>query len=256
MVPAGLGTALKPAWEPVIVARKPLAGTVAHNVTVWGVGGLNIDATRIPIADGDTSGFWTHPRKPSGAFMLDGCSTVDELRELAVQDAQTPNGRNARATLTRYESRTVNEVPQGRWPANTVLAHHPDCDTDCHPDCWVRKLDEQSGDQGYGGSGGASRFFPTFRYEPKAPTRERPKVDGVAHPTVKPLALIRWLCRLVTPPGGLILDPFLGSGTTAEAAELEGFRWVGCESNDDYLPLIEARLNRVTQPSLPLEASA
>jgi DNA modification methylase len=108
--------------------------------------------------------------------------------------------------------------------------------------------------RGHNDQGGASRFFPTFRYEAKAPTRERPKVDGVVHPTVKPLALMRWLVRLVTPPGGLVLDPFLGSGTTAEAAELEGFRWVGCEQNVDYLPLIQQRLDRVADVQLRLPA--
>jgi site-specific DNA-methyltransferase (adenine-specific) len=105
---------------------------------------------------------------------------------------------------------------------------------------------------GYNDHGGASRFFPTFRYQAKAPSRERPKVDGVAHPTVKPLDLMRWLVRLVTPPGGLVLDPFLGSGTTAEACELEGFAWVGCEQDAAYLPLIDQRLARLdgTQPAM------
>ena len=93
---------------------------------------------------------------------------------------------------------------------------------------------------GYGDSGGASRFF----YVPKAPKAERPVVDGTAHPTVKPLALMRWLVRMVTPPGGVVLDPFAGSGTTLEAAMLEGFNVIGVEREPDYLPLIHARLDR------------
>jgi len=93
----------------------------------------------------------------------------------------------------------------------------------------------------YGDRGGASRFF----YCAKAPTKERPRHDdGTAHPTVKPLTLMRWLVRLVTPPGGTVLDPFTGSGTTLEAAILEGFHAIGIEANEDYLPLILQRLAR------------
>ena len=93
----------------------------------------------------------------------------------------------------------------------------------------------------YSDIGGASRFF----YVVKASKRERPKVDGVAHPTVKPLALMRWLVRLVTPPNGTVLEPFAGSGTTIEAALLEGCNVLAFEKTADYLPLIEARINRV-----------
>lgn len=91
--------------------------------------------------------------------------------------------------------------------------------------------------------GGASRFF----YVAKAPKSERPVVDGTAHPTVKPLALMRWLCRLVTPPGGVVVDPFAGSGTTLEAAYLEGFESIGVEMTPEYWPLIAARIERVTK---------
>jgi site-specific DNA-methyltransferase (adenine-specific) len=110
------------------------------------------------------------------------------------------------------------------------------------------------GERGYGDQGGASRFFPTFRYQAKAPTRERPKVDGVAHPTVKPLALMRWLVRLVTPPGGTVLDPFAGSGTTLQAARDEGFAAVGIEREGTYLPLIAHRLG--VELAAPAEPTA
>jgi DNA modification methylase len=244
----GWGTALKPAWEPIVVARKPLEGTVAQNVLAHGVGGLNIAGCRVGTTD-----------------------NTGRTRTTAL-GVMNDDGWQPKAQASESHA-------QGRWPANTVLAHHPGCGDDCHPDCWVATLDQQSGNrpgshrqghltkpgsmfagcelgeyEGYNDSGSASRFFPTFRYQAKAPTAERPKVNGVAHPTVKPLELMRWLCRLVTPPGGTILDPFLGSGTTAEAAELEGFRWVGCESNDDYLPLIQARLDRVAEVQLRLPA--
>lgn len=103
------------------------------------------------------------------------------------------------------------------------------------------------GEQRFGPSeGGASRFFPTFRYQAKAPARERPKVDGVAHPTVKPLELMRWLIRLVTPPEGVLLDPFAGSGTTLEAAMMEGVLAIGIEFDPSHLPLIMHRIERQT----------
>jgi hypothetical protein len=94
-----------------------------------------------------------------------------------------------------------------------------------------------------GDSGGASRFFPVFRYEAKAPASERPRLaDGTAHTTVKPLALMQWLVRLVTPPGGTVLDPFAGSGTTLEACLVEGFTVVGIEQDEQHAELCRVRL--------------
>ena len=155
--------------------------------------------------------------------------------------------------------------PAGRWPANVVLDEPQ-----------AEELDRQSGNVKTGATkphqrdpdsdpmfkvgkwmthsqpaseGGASRFF----YVAKAPKSERPVVDGTAHPTVKPLALMRWLVRMVTPPNGTVLDPFAGSGTTLEAAMLEGFNVTGIEREADYLPLIHARIERATAE---LEAQA
>ena len=262
----GWGTALKPAFEPIVLARKPLAEkTVARNVLAHGTGAINIDGCRI---EGEADR--PMPRTPSGGILrLDGCHTVDELRALAEAGEKTPTGRDARKTLARYEAYSARReeggekaTNTGRWPANVLLDHHAAA--------WV---DEQSGitkdgvtvnrnldpeaekpqtvygggwknggrpDHGYGGSGGASRFF----YNAKAPKRERPNVDGVQHPTVKPLAIMRWLIRLTTPPGGTVLDPFAGSGTTIEAALIEGFNPVGIEMEADYLPLIQHRIDR------------
>jgi site-specific DNA-methyltransferase (adenine-specific) len=147
----------------------------------------------------------------------------------------------------------------GRWPSNVLLDQHT-----------AAQLDKQSGittstggsfsgrrDNGIGyamrdghpinrptDEGGASRFFPTFRYTPKAPTDERPSADGIAHPTVKPLELMRWLVRLVTPPHGIVLDPFAGTGTTGEAAIHEHKRAILIEREQSYLPLIVARLSK------------
>src|SRR5699024_8863984 len=209
-----------------------------------------------------------------GMLRLHGCHTIDELRALAEAGEKTPDGRDARATLARaiaYHERVGEDVqPSGRWPANVLL--------DQHAAAWV---DEQSGitkDGGavnrnrdpeankqaaiygtykngrtaavaYRGGGGASRFFDTA----KAPERERPNADGVQHPTVKPLAIMEWLIRLVTPPNGTILDPFAGSGTTLEAARNAGFSSIGIEAEETYLPLIDQRLQRSNTSPIELE---
>lgn len=227
----GWGTALKPAHEPVVVARKPLTGTVAANVLEHGTGALNIDGCRIAADEGRP--LIVSKSEPSTGILGNGL-----------------NGSSHGGTTTA-----------GRWPANVVLdedqAAALDKQSGYQKDGKTvlanRKreyaassymiTDNREGDRGYGGGGGASRFF----YVAKAPARERPKVDGIAHPTVKPLTLMRWLCRLVTPPGGVVLEPFAGSGTTIEAALMEGFRVVAIEREPDYLPLIAARLERVAQ---------
>ncbi|AGM14016.1 DNA methylase [Mycobacterium phage Murphy] len=242
----GWGTALKPSFEPVVVARKPLVGTVAANVLEHGTGALNIDACRIP----------------AGQDYRDKCASVVGL----------DSNRNGAAYGEWTGARTDSAREEGRWPTNVVL-----------DDTQAAELDAQTGiqksgtavqrngggqkifggiaggensagarpDAGYNDEGGASRFFPVFKYQAKAPTKERPSYvneDGnkVAHSTVKPLALMRWLVKLVTPPGGVVLDPFAGSGTTVEACLLEKFRCIAIENEPDYIPLIEQRLERST----------
>jgi DNA modification methylase len=240
----GWGTALKPAFEPIVVARKPLIGTVAANVLAHGTGALNIGGCRI------------NPGSP----VPGGSGDNRQWREL--------EGRTDRQVTTANPAHTA-----GRWPTNVVL-----------DDTQAAALDKQSGNRPgfsgggvrnvsgdgigfdslhadgehsayYGDSGGASRFFPTFHYEAKAPTSERPRFqrdDGTweAHATVKPLALMRWLVRLVTPPNGTILEPFAGSGTTLEAALIEGFNVIGIEREEAYLPLIMQRIKKPLQQSL------
>lgn len=247
----GWGTGLKPAFEPIVVARKPLAGTVASNVLAYGTGALNIDGCRV----GNTVETWPVSRGPNtGNSMAGGVMA----------------------------KRTTGTAPPGRWPSNVVLTHQPllddhgqiigdACAGGCVAGCPVAELDQQSGtlhargnvhpstsgggrmlrpgptiaaDHGPGDSGGASRYFPTFRYQAKADDWERPVINGAAHPTVKPLDLIRWLCRLITPPGGLILDQFAGSGTTLEAALLEGFRAIGGNNTGEYDAHIAFRIDR------------
>jgi site-specific DNA-methyltransferase (adenine-specific) len=240
---AGFGTALKPAVEPIILARKPLPGTVAETVLEHGTGAINVDGCRLPTADslGRAVSGWQ-----AGGYV---------------------GGK----TLKNYDS--TNQHRTGRYPANVLLDEQA-----------ARVLDEQSGNRpgatsnsrvsgtgifslgsqdkrpGHGDSGGASRFF----YCSKAPGSQRfiycETCDTVAeaaeraqhkghalhqHPTVKPLDVMRWLVRLITPPYGLVLDPFAGSGTTLVAALQEGFQAIGCELDATSSRVILHRLERV-----------
>ncbi len=177
----GWGTALKPALEPITVARKPLTGTVAENVQTYGTGALNID----------------------------GCRVGDEVLAAQVRGV---------TRMGTFEGADGNETPErtGRWPANLI---HDGSDE-------VTRLM----------TGGEARFF----YTAKAGKEDRE--DGNTHPTVKPTDLMRYLCRLVTPPGGVVLDPFTGSGSTGKAAILEGFRFIGIEREAEYVEIAKARI--------------
>lgn len=318
----GWNVALKPAFEPIVLARKPLAGTVAANVLAHGTGAINIDACRI------------------------GTESTQRLTHIV--GVQQFDGTNHRPSHDDAPTPRLNGSDKGRWPANLVLSHSPECreigtlrvkgsrvdkpcesddmnafaggglggprgplghgDADgmetvpvyeCTPDCPVRLLDAQSGvtksgamkrtvgayagesttgflrgssgpQNQHGDTGGASRFF----YCAKASRSERnaglshlpskqtgmmqddayewPGTDEHAphrtkpapnfHPCVKPIALMRWLVRMVTPPDGVILDPFLGSGTTGVAARTEGFRFIGIEQNPGYAEIARARI--------------
>lgn len=245
----GWGTALKPGSEPIVVVRKPLVGTVAANVLAYGTGALNIDACRVEHLNGEN---------PSEARRA-GASPGREIGSWA----------NDRRSPETFAAERPGEAA-GRWPTNVVLDEHTAADLDAQSGTLTSGANptRRSADKfrdAYGefkgqeqctpargtDSGGASRFFPTFRYQAKAPTEERPVVNGVAHPTVKPLDLMRWLVRLVTQPGGLVLDPFAGSGTTVEAAMLEGFDVIGIERDAQYLPLIRSRMDRATRRQQP-----
>lgn len=286
---AGWGTALKPAWEPIVMARKPLIGSVADNWLEHGTGALNIDGTRIP-------GQWTSWRRGDGSINPDGAgfgSWVESVGGDPGNAARNP------------------ESPLGRWPSNVLLSD-PELFDEPNPyvvgsgavmgpsapasgPTWEGPSGSPSRSpfkgtdrdpQFYGDSGGYSRFF----IIPKADRADRePVLGGLAlrsegdgttvrnarcatchrvkfaadadrchcdapvweasslranvHPTVKPTDLMRHLVRLVTPPGGTVLDPFLGSGTTAIAAEMEGFDWIGIEREAEYVAIAEARLN-------------
>lgn len=266
----GWGTALKPAFEPIVVARKPLARTVAANVLAYGTGALNIDACRI-----DTRGEQLHT------------STVpNDMRGGHYGSGHRPGESSAQRRYTDQGATDLAATPgprggdsRGRWPANVILDEHqaalldqqtgdltsgymrPEVDHTTRQGDAYGQFSARTATDTYGDTGGASRFFlryawddgdweiaQRFYYLAKADSSERVRVNGVAHPTVKPLELMRWLVRLVTPPGGLILEPFAGSGTTVEACLLEGMRCVAIEREADYLPLIRQRIDRRRDP--------
>ena len=329
----GWGTALKPANEPIVLARKPLEKglSVAENILKWGTGGINIDASRIGFKDDA------------------------DFKESTQKNQHADFGTKPMTNNNVYGDYSMvqpkNYEPTGRFPANIILTHHPECECkgtkkvkadgnfpktqntescimaskgksltpekdyadkngeetienwDCHEDCPIRILDEQSGvsksgknavrtsdgfnenaygkgigvkagqnNGEYGDKGGASRFF----YVAKASKSERNKGLDVFetkqtpggggtyneeagakygsikaegknfHPTVKPIKLMQYLVKMITPPNGIVLDPFCGSGTTGIACKLEGYQFVGIEQDAEYFKIAKARIKNYT----------
>ena len=242
----GWGTALKPAFEPIILARKPFRGTVAANVQLHGTGALNVDGCRIG---------WAGPEDAAAAAAVGYSKSMDAGRTAAPTSLPTTYKKPP------YEPDKMT----GRWPANVLLDEEA-----------AVLLDEQAGERtsgiysghrnepktknafgnfelqdekpaSYGDSGGASRFF----YTSKASRADR---GTNAHPTVKPSALMRWLVKLVTPPGGLVLDPFTGSGTTGLACVCEGFDFIGFEQDEAHVETARRRIHDEA-PLLMVEAA-
>jgi site-specific DNA-methyltransferase (adenine-specific) len=231
---SGWGTALKPAHEPIIVARKPLCGTVAENVLRHGTGGINVDGCRVgtEVISARKGGFSDSPIYGTGAEGLtfgghagrwpanvihDGS---DEVVGLFPETTTNPNTKGEQL----YEG--TSETTYGKYPARPA-----------------------SGQQGSTGS--AARFF----YMAKCSRKDRNEgLEGVVnhHPCLKPTALMRYLCRLVTPPGGIVLDPFMGSGSTGKAAILEGFRFIGIEREAEYVEIAKARIGAAEAGAGPL----
>ena len=243
----GWGTGLKPAWEPIILTRKPLEGTVAENVQKWGTGALNIDGCRITAQPGD----YSHPGN----------------------DGISPEGRHKYNGGWAHANQ-MPPSPAGRWPANLIHDGSEEV-VGMFP-----QVNNQTGDRfkgggfvganmpiGYADSGSAARFFycakaskedrdEGLEYQPKKflatmgdgiGAREHSPKEPSAwvhnnHPTVKPTALMRYLCRLVTPPGGTVLDPFMGSGSTGKAAVLEGFSFIGIDNVPEYVEIARRRI--------------
>jgi DNA modification methylase len=247
----GWGSALKPAWEPIVMARKPLRGTVAGNVQEYGTGALNIDGTRIPF-----------DAPPPDRMQRQHADT-------AGMNGLGESGYAADHVQPLFDQR-------GRWPANVILTD-PIFDGDTpgvvgggeqsSPAPYVRSAGavrataygEGMGQRdagevmaGHGDSGTYSRFF----LIPKAARRDREPLGHKGervntHPTVKPTALMAHLIRLVTPPGGTVLEPFAGSGSTLVAADREKVRIIGIERDEESCEIIVARLNAEPDPDVP-----
>jgi len=219
----GWGTALKPAMEPITMARKPFKATVAQNVQEWGTGAINIDGCRI-----ETDDSWNRIR--GSVVGLDG-GFLKHKKEI-------PRHSN---TLGRFPANVMHDgsagILQGMGEAArffyTPKACKDDRDDGCENHKLVRRTDGRT----------------TEHHTPNLRTTERRNF----HPTVKPTDLMRYLCRMVTPTGGVVLDPFTGSGSTGRGAVLEGFRFIGCEMDADYIEIAKARIlaaEKAYQPCL------
>ena len=223
---AGWGTALKPAWEPIVLARKPLIGTVAVNMLEHGTGGLNIDGCRI---GSDTAGWG------GGAA---GRNSGSEWRD----NSGLGKSGDPRPVLGRFPANLILDPEAGARLDGEVIggpsrffycAKASKADREegldgfetCAPGEMVERDPESAGAQ-----------------NPRAGAGRSSGVRANIHPTVKPTELMRYLCRLITPPGGTILDPFCGSGSTGKAAVLEGFSFVGCEMDETYAKIARARI--------------
>lgn len=203
------GTALKPAWEPIVVARKPLVGTVEANWREHGTGALNIDACRV----GDATGRW-----PANLIHDGSDEVLQAFPQAPGQLAPVKFDAEERKTGTVYGAMKRGHEPSANSENEGAVGFK------MKPG--ARRID----------SGSAARFF----YCAKASKTDRG--DGNNHPTVKPSSLMRYLCRLVTPDGGLVLDPFMGSGSTLKAAELEGFNAIGIELSPEYIDIARRRI--------------
>lgn len=248
----GWGTALKPALEPITVARKPFKGTVAANVLEYGTGAINIDGCRVPFA-GEQDERESKQKNKHGDF---------------------GSGPMSNKVFGEYKKDRDNYDPTGRWPANLihdgsdeVLAGFPVTTSGsvkpyerANRGGWSGPTPEASTFERAGDTGSAARFFycakasrndrheglqdpgPQFQHGATLRKVENTDTKGNTHPTVKPTELMAYLCRLVTPPGGVVLDPFMGSGSTGKAAMREGFHFMGIEMDPEYLAIAEARI--------------
>lgn len=262
----GWGTALKPAHEPISVARKPFRGSLVANLLKDGIGAINVEECRVPFA-GDADESESKSKNKHGDFKTESAVTVN--------------------SYGKYDRLQENYNPPGRWPANLihdgsdpVLSLFPESSQTGKRSATSKAASVDGTSWGtdnhqsteYTDSGSTARFF----YCAKASSRERHEgvknpgpqfshdstprqhenggnsMQGNYHPTVKPVALMEYLCRLVTPAGGVILDPFMGSGTTGKAAVRNGFRFVGIEMDDGYFDIAVSRISFEKPPVAPL----
>ena len=223
----GYGTALKPALEPWVLCRKPLNGTVAANVLQWGTGALNIDAARYKLGDRAWPGPMTQDLVAPKS---------DPARRAGVVGSDLGISRSSASAMRDAQAESIaRTLDLGRWPANVY--HCPktsraEREAGCHH--LPARTGAEAVDRDEDSDGMAS---------PRAGASRTANDIHNHHPTLKPLSLMSWLCRLVTPTGGVILDPFAGSGSCGAAAVPQGFRYIGAELEADYALIAEARIS-------------
>ena len=265
----GWGTALKPALEPITVARKPLVGTVAENVLAHGTGGLNVDECRV-----SGEGWGTRTNSPEtkqvygdyayiktqahdlgrwpANFIHDGSEEVVRLFPVTAPARANKASDNRSVPFYQAGDSATGGTSGRHDPSNShndnggsaarffycAKASKADRDAGCEG-----MQERESASTSNGGKAGKVMTVgaASLRGEPKAPPKSRNP-----HPTVKPTDLMRYLCRLVTPPNGIVLDPFMGSGSTGKAAALEGFSFIGIEREAEYVEIAQARINHVS----------
>jgi hypothetical protein len=223
---SGWGTALKPAWEPIIVARKPFKGTVAANVLEHGTGAVNVDGCRVGDEGGTKKTHTDERNIPSNSLEGGADGSLNGGRVLKLNAGRWPANLILDAEAGAMVDEQAGERPSGSRAAGVRGAS----------DNWSGRFSGDGGPAIEASSGGPSRFF----YCAKASKADRS--EGNNHPTVKPHDLMRYLCRLVTPPGGIVLDPFMGSGSTGKAAVREGFGFIGIEREAEYARIARCRI--------------
>jgi site-specific DNA-methyltransferase (adenine-specific) len=262
---SGWGTALKPAWEPIIVARKPLCGTVAENVLTHGTGAINVDGCRVGNDLITTTGRSDALHRPSNSMGAAWSGIVDSKPHIGrwpanlIHDGSEevvglfPVTAPSKAGWRNNSNKGHEGWGSGTIRSGPLYSGHADSGSAARFFYCAKasKADRDEGCEGLpvkrcsdGRSSGLSSGMPE---KALAPARNH-------HPTVKPTALMRYLCRLVTPPGGIVLDPFTGSGSTGKAAILEGFRFIGIEREAEYVEIAKARIAAVDAAAGPLFA--
>jgi DNA modification methylase len=226
----GWGTALKPALEPITVARKPFTGTVAANVLQWGTGGVNVDGSRVPCESGQ--GRW-----PAN-LIHDGSDEVVGMFPVTTQNGYRANPSTNKSTWFGAQDGSHIEGERGFRDTGSAARFF-----------YCAKASKRDRDEGCEGM----PLVETMRYSEKAQgplaqqTPSKPMPQRNHHPTVKPTDLMRYLCRLVTPPNGTVLDPFMGSGSTGKAAILEGFQFIGIDMTPEYVDIARARIEHAVK---------
>lgn len=254
---AGVGTALKPAFEPIVMARAPMPDTVVDCLLDWGTGALNIDVCRVPTGDDLNGGAYAAAggRTVSGSLSASGMNVPGKTTG---REFVQPTGRWPANLLHDGSAATLAVFPEATGAQSPVKGSEPSASTKHTHGEFKRAASARIDTDG----GSAARFFycakasradrnegledPGPQFKAGRLPHHAEKVEqagkGNTHPTVKPTELMRYLVRLVTPPGGTVLDPFVGSGSTLKAAELEGFDAIGIEREAPYVAIAERRV--------------